>query len=118
MSRTQRFVVWTGRFSNEQVSIAIIVGYLSVIAALAYLAWHGGHGGAAFWTFAVTVGIDGFAYVDLISMLSKAQNSERLTTGRLLALAHGHSTGTPCDACWDEATLLTLEAHGWTIERR
>lgn len=62
--------------------------------------------------------IDGFAYVDLISMLSKAQNSERLTTGRLLALAHGHSTGTPCDACWDEATLLTLEAHGWTIERR
>ena len=62
--------------------------------------------------------IDGFAYVDLISMLSKVQDSERLTTRRLLALAHGHSTGTPCDACWDEATLLTLEAHGWTIERR
>jgi hypothetical protein len=62
--------------------------------------------------------INGFAYIDLIRMLSKAQDSERLTTGRLLALAHGHSTGTPCDACWDEATLLTLEAHGWTIERR
>ena len=62
--------------------------------------------------------IDGFAYVDLISMLSKVQDSERLTTRRLLAMAHGHSTGTPCDACWDEATLLTLEAHGWTIERR
>ncbi len=62
--------------------------------------------------------INGFAYVDLIRMLSKAQDSERLTTGRLLALAHGHSTGTPCDDCWDEATLLTLEAHGWTIERR
>lgn len=62
--------------------------------------------------------INGFAYVDLIRMLSKAQNSERLTTGRLLALAHGHSTGTPCDACWDEAIIVTLEAHGWTIERR
>lgn len=62
--------------------------------------------------------INGFAYVDLSCMLSKAQDSERLTTGRLLALAHGHSTGTPCDACWDEAIIVTLEAHGWTIERR
>ncbi len=62
--------------------------------------------------------INGFAYVDLIRMLSKVQNAMRLTTGRLLALAHGHSTGTPCDACWDEAIIVTLEAHGWTIERR
>ncbi len=62
--------------------------------------------------------IDGFAYVDLISMLSKMQNAMRLTTGRLLALAHGHSTGTPCDVCWDEAIITALETAGWTIERR
>lgn len=62
--------------------------------------------------------IDGFAYVDLSRMLSKVQDSERLTTRRLLAMAHGHSTGTPCDACWDEAIIVTLEAAGWTIERR
>jgi len=30
--------------------------------SLAYLAAHGGDGGSAFWTFAVTVSIDGFAY--------------------------------------------------------
>ena len=62
--------------------------------------------------------INGFAYVDLVSMLPKVQDSERLTTGRLLAMAHGHSTGTPCDACWDEAIIVTLEGTGWTIERR
>jgi hypothetical protein len=62
--------------------------------------------------------IDGLAYVDLINILTEMQNAVRLTTGRLLALAHGHSTGTPCDACWDEAIIVTLEAAGWTIERR
>jgi len=62
--------------------------------------------------------IEGLAYVDLINILTEMQNAVRLTTGRLLALAHGHSTGTPCDACWDEAIITALETAGWTIERR
>lgn len=62
--------------------------------------------------------INGFAYGDLINILTEMQNAVRLTTGRLLALAHGHSTGTSCDDCCDEAIIVTLEAAGWTIERR
>ena len=47
---------------------------------LAYLAAHGGDGGKAFWTFAVTVGVDGFAYafaaVVLISYMSTLASTE------------------------------------------
>ena len=41
--------------------IGTVAGSASHLS-LAYLAAHGGDGGTAFWTFAVTVGIDGFAY--------------------------------------------------------
>jgi PAT family beta-lactamase induction signal transducer AmpG len=44
---------------------SLLVGTLAASAshlALAYLAAHGDHGGGEFWTFAVAVGIDGFAY--------------------------------------------------------
>ncbi|GJE38210.1 AmpG family muropeptide MFS transporter [Methylobacterium persicinum] len=48
--------------------------------SLAYLAWHGGHGGAAFWTFAMSVGIDGFAYafasIVLITYMSRLADSQ------------------------------------------
>ncbi len=39
MNTIDRFWLRTGRFSDEQVSIAIIVGYLAVIFGLAYLGW-------------------------------------------------------------------------------
>ena len=41
--------------------VGTVAGSVSHLS-LAYLAAHGGDGGTAFWTFAVTVGIDGFAY--------------------------------------------------------
>jgi PAT family beta-lactamase induction signal transducer AmpG len=44
---------------------SLLVGTLSGSAshlALAYLAAHGDHGGAEFWTFAVAVSLDSFAY--------------------------------------------------------
>ena len=41
--------------------IGTVAGSASHLS-LAYLAAHGGDGGTAFWTFAVTVSIDGFAY--------------------------------------------------------
>jgi PAT family beta-lactamase induction signal transducer AmpG len=44
---------------------SLLVGTVTGSAShlsLAYLAAHGGDGGTAFWTFAVTVSIDGFAY--------------------------------------------------------
>src|SRR5689334_19718036 len=41
--------------------IGTVAGSTSHVS-LAYLAAHGGDGGTAFWTFAVAVGIDGFAY--------------------------------------------------------
>jgi PAT family beta-lactamase induction signal transducer AmpG len=41
--------------------IGTVAGSASHLS-LAYLAAHGGDGGTAFWTFAVMVGIDGFAY--------------------------------------------------------
>jgi PAT family beta-lactamase induction signal transducer AmpG len=48
--------------------------------SLAYLAAHGGDGGTAFWTFAVTVGIDGFAYafasVVLITYMSTLASTD------------------------------------------
>uniref|UniRef100_UPI0005BCFD70 MFS transporter n=1 Tax=Methylobacterium sp. B1 TaxID=91459 RepID=UPI0005BCFD70 len=57
---------------------SLLIGTVTASAshlALAYLAWHGGHGGAAFWTFALTVGIDGFAYafasIVLITYMSR-----------------------------------------------
>jgi MFS transporter, PAT family, beta-lactamase induction signal transducer AmpG len=49
-------------------------------ASLAYLAAHGGDSGTAFWTFAVTVGIDGFAYafasVVLITYMSTLASTD------------------------------------------
>ena len=58
--------------------VGALIGTVTASAshlALAYLAWHGGHGGAAFWTFALTVGIDGFAYafasIVLITYMSR-----------------------------------------------
>jgi PAT family beta-lactamase induction signal transducer AmpG len=48
--------------------------------SLAYLAAHGGDGGAAFWTFAATVSIDGFAYafasVVLITYMSTLASTD------------------------------------------
>lgn len=48
--------------------------------ALAYLAVHGGDGGGAFWTFAVAVGIDSFAYafasIVLITYMSSLAATE------------------------------------------
>ncbi|WP_375454220.1 MFS transporter [uncultured Methylobacterium sp.] len=48
--------------------------------ALAYLAIHGGDGGGAFWTFAVAVGIDSFAYafasIVLITYMSSLASTE------------------------------------------
>ena len=41
--------------------IGTVAGSASHVS-LAYLAAHGGDGGTAFWTFAITVGIEGFAY--------------------------------------------------------
>lgn len=62
---------------------SLLIGTVAASAshmALAYLAWHGGHGGAAFWTFAVTVGIDGFAYafasIVLITYMSRLAATE------------------------------------------
>lgn len=39
MSRTEKFVLWTERFSDEQCSIAVLVGYVSVLVAMAGCAW-------------------------------------------------------------------------------
>ncbi len=57
---------------------SLLVGTVAASAShlsLAYLAAHGGDGGTAFWTFAVTVGIDGFAYafasIVLITYMSR-----------------------------------------------
>ncbi|MGV7033024.1 AmpG family muropeptide MFS transporter [Methylobacterium symbioticum] len=59
--------------------IGTVAGSASHLS-LAYLAAHGGDGGAAFWTFAVTVGIDGFAYafasVVLITYMSTLASTE------------------------------------------
>jgi PAT family beta-lactamase induction signal transducer AmpG len=48
--------------------------------SLAYLAFHGGAGGSAFWTFAVAVSIDSFAYafasIVLITFMSSLAASE------------------------------------------
>ena len=59
--------------------IGTVAGSASHLA-LAYLAAHGGDGGKAFWTFAVTVGVDGFAYafasVVLISYMSTLASTE------------------------------------------
>jgi len=62
---------------------SLLVGTVAGSAShlsLAYLAAHGGHGGTAFWTFAVTVGIDGFAYafasVVLITYMSTLASAD------------------------------------------
>lgn len=62
---------------------SLLIGTVAASAshlALAYLAWHGGHGGAAFWTFAASVGIDGFAYafasIVLITYMSRLASSQ------------------------------------------
>ena len=44
---------------------SLLIGTVAASAShlsLAYLAAHGGDGGAAYWTFAVTVSVEGFAY--------------------------------------------------------
>jgi MFS transporter, PAT family, beta-lactamase induction signal transducer AmpG len=62
---------------------SLLIGTVAASAShlsLAYLAAHGGDGGQAFWTFAVTVGIDGFAYafasVVLITYMSSLAATE------------------------------------------
>ncbi|WP_019904372.1 MFS transporter [Methylobacterium sp. 77] len=62
---------------------SLLIGTVAGSAAhlsLAYLAAHGGDGGTAFWTFAVTVGIDGFAYafasVVLITYMSTLASAD------------------------------------------
>ena len=55
----------------------------------------------------------------LTMRLTDDQEAGRRRLGQLLTKAHGcEECEEICDWCWDEATLLTLEAHGWTIERR
>ena len=48
--------------------------------SLAYLAVHGGHGGGDFWTFAVAVSIDNFAYafasIVLVTYMSTLASTE------------------------------------------
>jgi PAT family beta-lactamase induction signal transducer AmpG len=62
---------------------SLLVGTVAGSAShlsLAYLAAHGGDGGTAFWTFAVMVGIDGFAYafasVVLITYMSTLASAD------------------------------------------
>jgi PAT family beta-lactamase induction signal transducer AmpG len=59
--------------------IGTVAGSTSHLS-LAYLAAHGGDGGTAFWTFAVTVSIDGFAYafasVVLITYMSTLASTD------------------------------------------
>jgi PAT family beta-lactamase induction signal transducer AmpG len=62
---------------------SLLIGTVAASAShlsLAYLAAHGGDGGRAFWTFAITVGIDGFAYafasVVLITYMSTLASAE------------------------------------------
>jgi MFS transporter, PAT family, beta-lactamase induction signal transducer AmpG len=59
--------------------IGTVAGSASHLS-LAYLAAHGGDGGTAFWTFAVTVSIDGFAYafasVVLITYMSTLASTD------------------------------------------
>jgi PAT family beta-lactamase induction signal transducer AmpG len=59
--------------------IGTVAGSASHLS-LAYLAAHGGDGGTAFWTFAATVSIDGFAYafasVVLITYMSTLASTE------------------------------------------
>lgn len=59
--------------------IGTVAGSASHLS-LAYLAAHGGDGGTAFWTFAVAVSIDGFAYafasVVLITYMSTLASTE------------------------------------------
>jgi PAT family beta-lactamase induction signal transducer AmpG len=62
---------------------SLLVGTVAGSAShlsLAYLAAHGGDGGTAFWTFAVTVSIDGFAYafasVVLITYMSTLASAD------------------------------------------
>jgi len=59
--------------------IGTVAGSASHLS-LAYLAAHGGDGGTAFWTFAIAVGIDGFAYafasVVLITYMSTLASAD------------------------------------------
>ncbi|WP_375465571.1 MFS transporter [uncultured Methylobacterium sp.] len=59
--------------------IGTVAGSASHLS-LAYLAAHGGDGGTAFWTFAVAVGVDGFAYafasVVLITYMSTLASAD------------------------------------------
>jgi PAT family beta-lactamase induction signal transducer AmpG len=59
--------------------IGTVAGSASHLS-LAYLAAHGGDGGTAFWTFAVAVSIDGFAYafasIVLITYMSTLASAE------------------------------------------
>ena len=62
---------------------SLLVGTVAGSAShlsLAFLAAHGGGGGSAFWVFAMSVGIDGFAYafasIVLITYMSRLASSE------------------------------------------
>ena len=64
------------------IMTSLVVGTIAGSAshlALAYLAAHGEHGSGAFWTFAVAVGIDGFAaafaQIVLITYMSSLASS-------------------------------------------
>lgn len=65
------------------IMASLLVGTVAGSAShlsLAYLAAHGGAGGAAFWTFAITVSIDSFAYafasIVLITYMSSLTATE------------------------------------------
>jgi len=52
---------WVANVEDTYYLIGTVAGSASHLA-LALLAAHGGDGGKAFWTFALAVGVDGFAY--------------------------------------------------------
>ncbi len=101
---------------------SLLIGTVAASAshlALAYLAWHGGHGGAAFWTFAMSVGIDGFAYafasIVLITYMSRLSDSQHAASqyalltslcalpGSVLAASRASSSRRPASRCSSRA---------------
>jgi hypothetical protein len=39
VSRAEKIIVWTGRFSDEQCCVAVLAIYVGALAAFAYIAW-------------------------------------------------------------------------------
>ncbi len=95
---------------------SLLVGTIAASAShlsLAYLAAHGGDGGRAFWTFAVTVGIDGFAYafasVVLITYMSTLASTRHAASqfGLLTSLCAFRA------ACWRDFPASSSSGRGF-----